>query len=75
LSEKVHFRFRYGRAFLAFVAAGLVALPVVYMIAITLVPNVTSDGHPVMPIGQAAFAILVAPFVGGYAAYRAGRVR
>jgi len=69
------FRWRIGRALLAFVVVGGAALPVLYMLAITVVPNRTPDGHPVMPIGQVGFAILGAPVAGAVAGYFAGRPR
>ena len=35
-----------------------------FEVAILLFPNRTSDGHTVMPMGQAAFAFLAAPATG-----------
>jgi|KBSSwiStaDraftv2_1062776.scaffolds.fasta_scaffold1099790_2 hypothetical protein len=35
-----------------------------FEVAIVLFPNRTSDGHAVMPMGQAAFAFLAAPITG-----------
>lgn len=66
-------RFRFARAALAFVVVCAVAWPVLYGIAVVVSPPRTSDGHPVMPIGQVAFALFVSPIVGGIAGYFAGR--
>jgi hypothetical protein len=68
-------RWRILRGVLAFVVVAALALPVVFEIAITVAPNRTSDGHVVMPIGQAALAMLAAPILGGIAAYFAARHR
>ena len=67
-------KFRIGRALAAFVVVGAIALPLLYLLAITIVPARTSDGqHAVMPIGQVGFAILVAPVLAAIVAYRVGR--
>ena len=66
-------RRRWGLTLLAFVVAGTLALPALYWLAILVSPPVTSDGHPVMPIGQVAFAIVLAPVLGAIVAYFAGR--
>jgi hypothetical protein len=68
-------RFRFLRALLAFVVVTLAGLPTLAWFAITVAPPVTSDGHPVMPIGQAGFAIVFAPVLGLVAGYFAGRRR
>jgi len=68
-------RFRAGRAVLAFFVVSAIAWPVVYEIAILVSPPVTSDGHPVMPIGHVALALLVSPIAGGLTGYFVGRVR
>ena len=49
------------------IAAGFACVPV-YWAAITMYPARTSDGHPVMPIGQVAIAIVAAGVVGLIAA-------
>ena len=63
------------RGLLAFVVVVVVALPVLFEAAILLVPARTPDGHPVMPIGQAAFAIVFAPVLAAVTAYFAARPR
>ncbi len=68
-------RFRFGRAAIAFVLVGALALPLLYGLATLVSPPRTSDGHPVMPIGQVMFALVVAPVVGGVAGYFVGRAR
>jgi len=68
-------RFRFLHALVAFVLAGGVALPLLYFIAITVAPNRTSDGHVVMPIGQAMFALVFSPILGAVAAYFAGTMK
>jgi hypothetical protein len=68
-------RWRLGRGVLAFLVAGALALPLLYGFAITVAPSRTSDGHPVMPIGQAAFAIVFAPIVALVVAYFVARPR
>lgn len=59
---------RWLRAALAFVATTALAMPLIYFVAITIAPPVTSDGHPVMPIGQAGIALVGAPILGLLAA-------
>jgi hypothetical protein len=65
--------FRYWRGILGFFVFGTFSLPLLYVIAIAVSPPMTSDGHPVMPIGQVAFAIVFAPVVGAVAGYFLGR--
>jgi hypothetical protein len=62
-----------ARGLLAFIVTIALALPLLYAIAIVVAPSRTADGHPVMPIGQVAFAIVVAPLVAMVAAYLAAR--
>jgi len=64
---------RIARGLLAFVVAGALAFPTLYWIAITIAPNRTSDGHPVMPMGQVAFALVFSPVAAAIAAYFAAR--
>jgi hypothetical protein len=45
-------------AVLAAAAAAAIAIPSVYFLAVTISPPVTSDGHHVMPIGQAGIALI-----------------
>lgn len=66
-------RIRWLRGLVAFAGVGGIALPVLYFAAITIAPPITSDGHPVMPIGQVMFASVFAPLLGFVAAYFAGR--
>ena len=66
-------RFRFLRALLVFFIVTAVGLPALAWLAIALAPPVTSDGHPVMPMGQAAFAIVFAPVLGLVAGYLAGQ--
>jgi len=65
-------RWRIGRGILAFLAAGAVALPLLFEIAITVAPN-RIEGHPTMPVGQAAFAMFGAPVLAAIAAYFVAR--
>jgi len=62
------------RGILAFVIVSTVAFSVVFEIAITISPN-RIDGHPTMPIGQAALAMVASPVLGAVAAYFAVRSR
>jgi cytochrome c oxidase assembly factor CtaG len=57
---------RFGLGMLAFVVVGALALPLLYAGAITVAPARTADGHPVMPIGQAGFALVFSPLVAAY---------
>lgn len=66
-------KFRWLRALVAFVITGGCALPLLYGIAVTVSPPRTSDGHPVMPIGQAGFAMIGAPIAAAAVAYAIGR--
>jgi hypothetical protein len=66
---------RFVRALLTFVVVTVAGLPALAWLATAVVPPVTSDGHPVMPMGQAAFAIVFAPILGLVAGYLAGRRR
>jgi hypothetical protein len=66
-------RFRFVRALLAFVVATGLGLPLLYGLATVVSPPRTPDGYPVMPIGQAMFAMVFAPIVGGLVGYLAGR--
>lgn len=68
-------RFRFGRALLAFIVSLPVAWFVLFELAITIVPPRTSDGHPVMAIGQVGFAMLAAPLVAALLAWTVGRTR
>lgn len=68
-------RFRVARALLAFVVVSAVAWPVLYEMAVVVSPPRTSDGHPVMPIGQVAVALLASPIAGAVAGYLVGRRR
>jgi hypothetical protein len=52
------------RALAAFAIVTALTIPAVYWFAITIWPPVTSDGHPVMPIGHVAAAIIVGPVAG-----------
>ena len=65
-------RWRIGRGILAFVVVGAVAFPLLFEIAITVAPN-RVEGHPTMPIGQAAFAMFGAPVLAAVAAWFAAR--
>ena len=65
--------FRLGRALLAFAIITPLAMALLYAVAITLFPARTPDGHALMPIGQAGFALFVGPLVGTLAASRASR--
>jgi hypothetical protein len=66
-------RIRVVRAIVAFVVVSLVALPLLYWLAMLVSPAQMSDGYMVMPIGQAAFAIVFAPVLGLIAGYIHGR--
>ena len=66
-------RFRFVRALLVFVVVTAAGLPALAWFATAVAPPVTPDGHPVMPMGQAAFAIVFAPILGLVAGYFAGR--
>jgi len=66
---------RLVRGLVAFVVVGMIALPLLYVLAITVAPSRTSDAHPVMPIGQAAFALFFAPIVGLIVAFVVARRR
>jgi hypothetical protein len=66
-------RFRFVRALLVFVVVTAAGLPALAWLAVAVVPPRTPDGHPVMPMGQAAFAIVFAPVLGLILAYLAGR--
>jgi len=68
-------RFRLLRALLVFLVVTAAGLPALAWFATTVAPPVTPDGHPVMPMGQAAFAIFFAPILGLVAGYLAGRRR
>jgi hypothetical protein len=68
-------RFRFFRALLVFFVVTAAGLPVLAWLAVAVHPPVTRDGHPVMPMGQAAFAIVFAPLLGLVAGYLAGRRR
>ncbi len=68
-----HPRFRWGRAILAFFVGGALAMPLVYGIAVTIQPPITSDGHPVMPIGQAFLGMIAGPVIGSIVAWRVGK--
>jgi len=68
-------RFRFARALLVFFVVTVAGLPTLAWLATAVVPPVTSDGHPVMPMGQAAFAIVFAPVLGLVSGYLAGRPR
>jgi membrane protein YqaA with SNARE-associated domain len=46
-----------------------------YYLAITVSPAVTSDGHPVMPIGHVFFATVASPVLGGIAGWWVGHGR
>jgi hypothetical protein len=61
------------RTLLAFVVVGGASWPLLYLVAVTVVPPRTPDGHPVMPIGQVFFATLASPLVGAVAGWRLGR--
>jgi hypothetical protein len=61
------------RALLVFVVVTVAGLPALAWLATAVAPPVTPDGHPVMPMGQAAFAIVFAPVLGLVAGYLAGR--
>jgi hypothetical protein len=61
------------RALAAFAIVTALTIPAVYWFAITIWPPVTSDGHPVMPIGQLGFAIVFSPIAGGVAGFILGR--
>jgi len=63
------------RGILAFVIVAPIAFFLVFEIVITLFPNRTEDGHVTMPMGQAAYAMLAAPILGGVAAYLAAHSR
>jgi hypothetical protein len=67
--------FRVWRAVIAFLVVGGLAFPMLYGLAILVSPPHTPDGHPVMPIGQAAFAIAFAPALGVIAGFVFGRRR
>lgn len=64
-----------ARAVLAFVFVGAVALPLLFEIAISVAPNRTREGHGLMPIGQAAFAMLGSLVLAAVASYFATRNR
>jgi hypothetical protein len=66
-------RFRFLCALLAFVVTTGLGLPLLYGLATVLSPPRTPEGHPVMPIGQAMFAMVFAPVLGGLVGYLAGR--
>jgi O-antigen/teichoic acid export membrane protein len=68
-------RFRWLRALLVFVVATGALIPALAWFACVVAPPRTSDGHPVMPMGQAAFGILFGPVLGLVAGYLAGRRR
>jgi hypothetical protein len=61
------------RGLVAAVAGGLVATPVAYEVALAVSPNRTSDGHPTMPIGQVAFALLAGAGIAVAAGWWFGR--
>jgi O-antigen/teichoic acid export membrane protein len=65
--------FGYARALVAFVITTGGALVPLYLLAITVSPARTTDGHPVMPMGQVAFAIFFAPILGVIIGYLVGR--
>ncbi len=44
------------------------SITVVFWIAITIVPSRTAEGYGLMPIGQAALALLAGPILGGIGA-------
>jgi hypothetical protein len=70
-----HFRRSWLRTVFAFVVVGGASWPLVYFVAMTVVPPRTPDGHPVMPIGQVFFATLASPLVGVAAGWGFGRTR
>lgn len=56
--------FAWLRAAVVFFVVTASATPIVYQVAVSVHPPVTSDGHRVMPIGQVALAIVVGPLLG-----------
>jgi predicted membrane protein len=71
--KKTHARIL--RALGAFAIVTALTTPAIYWVAIAIWPPVTSDGHPVMPIGHVAAAIIVGPVAGLCAALFVGFVR
>jgi hypothetical protein len=67
-------RIRWARVSGAFLVASAVSLPLLYGLAILVAPPV-SGGHPVMPIGQAGFALVFAPVLGIVAGWLVARPR
>jgi ABC-type amino acid transport system permease subunit len=65
--------FRWLRALVAFFVTLFVGFPLLFQVTIWLVPNRTSDGHPVMPMGQAAFSIVGTPILAVAIAWFFGR--
>jgi hypothetical protein len=60
-------------AFSFWIALALASTVGMYAAAELVAPPITSDGHPVMPIGQAFFAAVVGPIVGVAIAYVIGK--
>jgi hypothetical protein len=49
---------------IVFAVVAALSWPLWFELALRVAPNRTSDGHPTMPIGQAAFSMLAAPLTG-----------
>ena len=64
---------RVGRALFAGVAVTAIFVPLLYNVLILVSPAITPDGHRVMPIGQALFALVFAPILGAGVALWVGR--
>jgi hypothetical protein len=67
-------RSRWVRRLGAFFVVGVGALPLLFVLAVLVAPPMSRE-HPVMPIGQAGFALISAPVVGLVAGWLAGRPR
>jgi hypothetical protein len=69
-------RIPWFRALLIGVGVGLLATPASYVVALTVSPTLTPDGHRVMPIAHVGFALVFGAIASVFAAVcvaRAGR--